>query len=98
MDLIFYTIYVCEKIPCKLTKIFEISFDILSKKQSLIKLMAILCKYDEFEKNLKFFDKLMKNKNLLKYFAEIRGVSQAQKNSILKNNVKNNIELFTFIQ
>ena len=90
LDLIFYTIYVCEKIPCKLTKIFEISFDILSKKQSLIKLMAILCKYDEFEKNLKFFDKLMKNKNLLKYFAEIRGVSQAQKNSILKNNVKNN--------
>ena len=32
----------------------------------------------------------MKNKNLLKYFAEIRGVSQAQINSILKNNVKNN--------
>ena len=91
LSLIFYTIYICEKIPCKLTKIFEINFEILSKKQSLIKLMAILCKFDEFEKNLKFFDKLMKNKNLLKFLAEIRGLGPAQKTQILsgKNNVKN---------
>ena len=94
LSIIFYTIYVCEKIPCKLNKIFEINFDILSKKQSLIKLMAILCNFDDFEKNIKFFDKLMKNKNLLKFLIELRGLRTDLKNSILieKNTIKNTIK------
>ena len=91
LSIIFYTIYVCEKIPCKLNKIFEISFDIISKKQSLIKLMTILCNYDDFEKNIKFFDKLMKNKNLLKFLVELRGLRADLKKDILieKNTIKN---------
>ena len=87
-------IFFCEKIPCKLNKIFEINFDILSKKQCLIKLMAILCNFDDFEKNIKFFDKLMKNKNLLKFLVELRGLRTDLKNSILieKNTIKNTIK------
>ena len=91
--LIFYTIYVCEKIPCKLNKIFEINFDILSKNQKLLKLIAILCDYEEFGKNINFFDKLIKNKNFLKYLVELRGLGKLF-NTILidKNNVKNSLK------
>ena len=91
--LTFYTIYVCEKIPCKLNKIFEINFDILSKNQKLLKLIAILCDYEEFGKNINFFDKLIKNKNFLKYLVELRGLGKLF-NTILidKNNVKNSLK------
>jgi hypothetical protein len=84
LSLIFYTIYICEQIPCKLSKIFEINFDILSKKQCLIKLMAILCNYEDFAKNIKFFDKLMKNKIFFKFLVELRGFGNSQ-NIILKD-------------
>ena len=96
LSLIFYTIYICEQIPCKLSKIFEINFDILSKKQCLIKLMAILCNYEDFAKNIKFFDKLIKNKIFFKFLVELRGFGNSQ-NIILaekneyKKSVKNKI-------
>ena len=85
LTLIFYTIYVNEKIPCKLSKLFEINFDILSKKQCLVKLMAILTDYEELEKNIKFFDKLIKNKFFWKYFIEIRGLGNNSNSSIIGN-------------
>ena len=52
LSLIFYTIYVSEKIPCQISKLFEINFDILSKNQALIKLMLLLCNYEDLEQNL----------------------------------------------
>ena len=85
LTLIFYTIYVNEKIPCKLSKLFEINFDILSKKQCLVKLMAILSDYEELEKNIKFFDKLIKNKFFWKYLVEIRGLGNNSNSSIIGN-------------
>ena len=95
LSLIFYTIYVCEKIPCKLSKIFEINFDILYKKQCLLKLMSILCNYDDFEKNIKFFEKSMKNKFFFKFLVELRGKGIIY-NSIIyeknKENIKNSVK------
>ena len=98
LSLIFYTIYVCEKIPCKLSKIFEINFDILNKKQRLLKLMAILCNYDDFVKNIKFFEKSMKNKNFFKFLVELRGqgailnsIMYEKNNQNVKNSIKNKI-------
>ena len=85
LTLIFYTIYVNEKIPCKLSKLFEINFDILSKKQCLVKLMAILSDCEELEKNIKFFDKLIKNKFFWKYLVEIRGLGNNSNSSIIGN-------------
>ena len=69
--------------PCKIEKIFEINFDILSKKQSLIKLMMILCKYEDLESNIQDFDKLVKNKYFLKYIYELRGINKNLYNIIL---------------
>ena len=83
LNLIFYTIYISEKIPCQIEKIFEINFDILSKKQALIKLMIILCKYEELDKNISNFDKLVKNKYFLKYILELRGIKNNKYNIIL---------------
>ena len=98
LSLIFYTIYVCEKIPCKLSKIFEINFDILNKKQCLLKLMAILCNYDDFVKNIKFFEKSMKNKIFFKFLVELRGqgailnsIMYEKNNQNVKNSIKNKI-------
>ena len=88
LSLIFFTIYICEQIPCKLSKIFEINFDILSKKQCLIKLMAVLCNYEDFGKNIKFFDKLMKNKNFFKFIIELRGLGNINSILIEKNEYK----------
>ena len=87
LNLIFYTIYICEKVPCKLNKIFEIKFDILSKKQKLLKLMAILCSFDELDKNKDFFDKYIKNKNFLKFIFEIRGMGSTSSAMILSKNI-----------
>ena len=81
LSLIFYTIYVSEKIPCQLDKIFEIDFDILSKNQALIKLMIILCKYEDLDKYIKNFEKLVKNKYFLKYMFELRGISKNKYNN-----------------
>ena len=92
LSLIFFTIYICEQIPCKLSKIFEINFDFLSKKQCLIKLMAVLCNYEDFGKNIKFFDKLMKNKNFFKFLIELRGLGNSSSILIEKNEYKKSIK------
>ena len=92
LSLIFFTIYICEQLPCKLSKIFEINFDILSNKQCLIKLMAVLCSYEEFGKNIKFFDKLMKNKNFFKFLIELRGLGNSSSILIEKNEYKKSVK------
>ena len=92
LSLIFFTIYICEQLPCKLSKIFEINFDILSNKQCLIKLMAVLCSYEEFGKNIKFFDKLMKNKNFFKFLIELRGLGNSNSILIEKNEYKKSVK------
>lgn len=92
LSLIFFTIYICEQLPCKLSKIFEINFDILSNKQCLIKLMAVLCSYEEFGKNIKFFDKLMKNKNFFKFLIELRGLWNSSSILIEKNEYKKSVK------
>ena len=74
LNLIFYTIYVSEKIPCQIDKLLDINFDILSKKQALIKLMILLCKYEDLDNNILNFIKLVKNKYFLKYILELRGI------------------------
>ena len=92
LSLIFYTIYVSEKIPCKIEKIFEINFDVLSKKQSLIKLMMILCKYEDLQLNMQQFDKLIKNKYILKYIFELRGIPKNKNNIIIPNNLEKTLK------
>lgn len=92
LSLIFFTIYICQQIPCKLSKIFEINFDILSKKQCLIKLMAVLCNYEDFGKNIKFFDKLMKNKNFFKFLIELRGLGNSNSILVEKNEYKKSVK------
>ena len=74
LNLIFYTIYVSEKIPCQIDKLLDINFDILSKKQALIKLMILLCKYEDLDNNILNSIKLVKNKYFLKYILELRGI------------------------
>ena len=80
LSLIFYTIYVSEKIPCQIDKIFEIDFDVLSKNQPLIKLMMMLCKYEDLATNHQNFEKLVKNKYFMKYIFELRGISKNKYN------------------
>ena len=75
-----------------MSKIFEINFDILSKKQFLIKLMAVLCNYEDFGKNIKFFDKLMKNKNFFKFLIELRGLGNSNSILIEKNEYKKSVK------
>ena len=87
LTLIFYTIYVSEKIPCKLDKIFEINYDILTKNQALIKLMLILCKYEDLDINIEYFDKLIKNKYFFKYILELRGIPKNKYNIIIPTNM-----------
>ena len=80
LSLIFYTIYVSEKIPCQISKLFEINFDILSKNQALIKLMLLLSNYEDLEQNLENFQKLAKNKFFFKYILELRGIQNKKYN------------------
>ena len=95
LNLIFYTIYVSETIPCQINKLFEINFDILSKKQSLIKLMILLCKYEDLENNIQNFIKLTNNKHFLKYILELRGIPNNKFNCLnteeIGNSLKNKI-------
>ena len=83
LSLIFYTSYVNEKIPCQIDKIFDINFDILSKNQALIKLMMILCKYEDLDNNVENFIKLIKNKYFLKLILELRGIQKNKYNNIV---------------
>ena len=86
LSLIFYTIYVSEKIPCQIDKIFEIDFNIISKNQALIKLILVLCEYEDLDKNIENFDKLIKNKYFLKYILELRGIQKQKYNIIITKN------------
>ena len=83
LTLIFYTVYISEKVPCQIEKLLEIDFSILSKKQSLIKLIMILCKYDDLEKNIQNFEKLVKNKYFLRFILELRGIQKNKYNIVL---------------
>ena len=83
LTLIFYTIYISEKVPCQIEKLLEIDFSILSKKQSLIKLIMILCKYDDLEKNIQNFEKLVKNKYFLRFILGLRGIQKNKYNIVL---------------
>ena len=92
LSLIFYTIYVSERIPCQISKLFEIDFDILSKNQALIKLMTILCKYEDLDENLQNFGKLVKNKFFLKYILELRGIQNNKYNIITPSDMGKSIK------
>lgn len=83
LTLIFYTVYISEKVPCQIEKLLEIDFSILSKKQSLIKLIMILCKYDDLEKNIQNFEKLVKNKYFLRFILGLRGIQKNKYNIVL---------------
>ena len=83
LSLIFYTIYVSERVPCQIEKLLEIDFSILSKKQSLIKLIMILCNYEDLDKNIQNFEKLVKNKYFLRFIFELRGIQKNKYNIIL---------------
>jgi len=83
LTLIFYTIYVSERVPCQIEKLIEIDFSILSKKQSLIKLIMILCKYEDLYNNVQNFEKLVKNKYFLRFIFELRGIQKNKYNIIL---------------
>ena len=92
LTLIFYTLYISEKIPCKIDKILEIDFEILSKNQALIKLIMILCKYEDLEQNIQYFDKLVKNKFLLRFIFELRGIQKNKYNIIIPANMKKSLK------
>ena len=83
ISLLFYITYAMEKIPCKISFLFDnIETTFWIKNQRFLKILLIFGNLDEILENLQNFDKFTKNKIFLKYILELRGI----KNNIIANN------------